>query len=1061
MAVCGHCGAEIPRDARFCPTCGAPVAADRPAEERKLATVVFADLVGSTALAGSEDPERTRVLLDRFYGAMADEIERAGGTVEKFVGDAVMAAFGAPSALEDHAERALHAALAMQRRLAELFAGELELRIGVNTGDVVVGQARAGSSFVSGDAVNVAARLEQAAHPGAILVGERTVAAAGGAFEFEQPSAVDAKGKPQGVVARRLVRALSLMRPRGISGLARAFVGRDQELERLSQAYRGTVEQRRARLVTILGDAGVGKTRLVRELWQRLAEQDPQPLRRTGRCLSYGTGTAYWALSEVLREHLGLLESDPPDVALDRLRGREILALTLGLDVAGDLHPLAVRDRFQDAWAEFLSEVVSDRPMVVLVEDVHWAEAQFLDLIEYVLGSVQGSLLVIATARPELLQQRPGWGARAGGELLELEPLSAQDADRMLEAMLAGGLPAELSELVVERAEGNPFFVEELLGVLIDRGLLVRENGDWVLHELPSEFTVPDSVQAVLAARIDLLGAAEKAALQAAAVIGRVFWTGPIYELVEAKPDLRVLEDRDFVRRRAGSSMAGEREYLIKHALTREVAYESIPRARRARMHAALAAWLERREPGRDDLASLLAHHYAQAVRPEDADLAWAGERNELERLRGKALLWLERAAEFAMRRYELEDALALLHRALSLQPDEEAQARVWRSMGKANALKFDGEAFWTAMQNSLKVCSNRVTCADTYSELAFQTAIRSSMWAKRPDRGLVAGWIEQALELTDPASEARAKALIAHSFWERNTPVAAREASELAERSGDVDLRSYAWGARGAVAFGEGDFESALTWSRRRLDVKDEISDPDHVADIYEITIPSCCANAQFSEARRLAAEHDAIVEPLSDHHRLHGIAVLLEVEEVCGGWNRILELAERTEAAVEANLTTPCVRNARALLVTALAAACAGDNESARHYERRAEAVETEGYEVVLAAPRTWLALLRGEMDEVERLEPIGIGRIQHEYALPAAAARLDALTALKKRSLVERDAPSFLRPGIYLQPFALRALGVVRDDELLIEQAVDRFAAMGLEWHAEQSRKLLAPT
>ncbi len=375
MAVCGHCGAEIPRDARFCPTCGAPVAADRPAEERKLATVVFADLVGSTALAGSEDPERTRVLLDRFYGAMADEIERAGGTVEKFVGDAVMAAFGAPSALEDHAERALHAALAMQRRLAELFDGELELRIGVNTGDVVVG--------------------------------------AGGAFEFEQPSAVDAKGKPQGVVARRLVRALSLMRPRGISGLARAFVGRDQELERLSRAYRGTVEQRRARLVTILGDAGVGKTRLVRELWQRLAEQDPQPLRRTGRCLSYGTGTAYWALSEVLREHLGLLESDPPDVALDRLRGREILALTLGLDVAGDLHPLAVRDRFQDAWAEFLSEVVSDRPMVLLVEDVHWAEAQLLDLIEYVLGSVQGSLLVIATARPELLQQRPGWGARA------------------------------------------------------------------------------------------------------------------------------------------------------------------------------------------------------------------------------------------------------------------------------------------------------------------------------------------------------------------------------------------------------------------------------------------------------------------------------------------------------------------------------------------------------------------------------------------------------------------------------------------------------------------------
>jgi class 3 adenylate cyclase len=1061
MAICGRCEAEIPGDAQFCPTCGAPVAAAPPTEERKLATVVFADLVGSTALAGSEDPERTRVLLDRFYDAMAEEIERAGGTVEKFAGDAVMAAFGAPSALEDHAERALHVALAMQRRLAELSKGQLELRIGINTGDMVVGKARAGSSFVSGDAVNVAARLEQAAAPGAILVGERTVAVARGAFEFEQPAPVEAKGKPEGVMARRLVRALSLMRPRGVSGLARTFVGRDQEIERLCRAYAATVERRQPRLVTVLGDAGVGKTRLARELWHWLSEQNPEPLRRIGRCLSYGTGTAYWALGELLKEHLGLLESDPPEVALDRLGAREILGLTLGLDVARDLHPLAVRDRFQDAWAEFLTDVVADSPAVVLVEDIHWAEPQLLDLLEYLLSSVRGPLLVIATARPELLGRRPGWGARAGGELLELDPLSAQDADRMLAEMLAGGLPSELSELVLERAEGNPFFVEELLGVLIDRALLVHENGDWTLRELPSGFTVPDSVHAVLSARIDLLGAAEKAALQAAAVIGRVFWTGPVYELVDARPDLRVLEDRDFIRRRAGSTMAGEREYVIKHALTREVAYESLPRARRAPMHAALAAWLERREPGRDDLASLLAHHYAEAVRPEDADLAWAGKQEELECLRRKALLWLERAAEFAIRRYEIEDALALLQRALALQPDEEAQARIWRATGKANALKFDGEAFWTAMQNSLKVCTNKATCADTYSEVAFQTAIRSSMWAKRPDRELVRGWIEQALELSEPDSDSRAKALIARSFWERNTPEAASEAIELAQRSGDIELQSYALGARGAVAFGEGDFESALIWSQRRLNLVDQISDPDHLADIYEIAIPSSCAKGRFSEARRLAAEHDTIVAPLSDHHRVHGMAVQLEVEEACGGWNRILELTERTDAAVKANLATPCIRNARSLLLTALAAAYTGDHETARHYERLADEVATEGYDFVLAAPRTWLALARGEMDKFDHLEALDLARGQTWYALPAAAARLDALAALKERSLVERDAPPLLQPGTYLEPFALRALGAVRDDHLLIEQAVDRFAAMGLEWHAEQSRKLLAPT
>jgi hypothetical protein len=274
----------------------------------------------------------------------------------------------------------------------------------------------------------------------------------------------------------------------------------------------------------------------------------------------------------------------------------------------------------------------------------------------------------------------------------------------MLDELLAGRLPSELGDLVVERAEGSPFFVGELLGMLIDRGLLARDDGAWVLRELPSEFAVPDSVHAVLAARIDLLGPAEKAALQAAAVIGRVFWTGPVYELG------------------VGARSA---------------------RARGSRPHSpsgGVAAWLEQRGKARDELASLLAHHYAEAVRPEDTDLAWAGEAAELERLRAKALLWLEHAAQFAIRRYEIHDAIALLERALSLRPDAEAEARLWRAVGKANALRFEGEAFWTAMQSSLTVCSNKATCADTYSELAFQTAIRSSMWAKRPDRALIGG---------------------------------------------------------------------------------------------------------------------------------------------------------------------------------------------------------------------------------------------------------------------------------------------------------------------------------
>ena len=306
MRRCGSCGASVSDDARFCPSCGAPQM-QAAGEERKLATVLFADLVGSTALAHDEDPERVRARLARFYEAMAAEIERTGGTVEKFAGDGVMAVFGAPAALEDHAERALHAGLAMQRRLGELLEGQLAMRIGVNTGEVVVGPPE-GGSFVTGDAVNVGARLEQGAASGEVLAGERTVAAARGAFEFGEARVLEAKGKPGGVVAHPVVRALTLARPRGLAGFRQVFVGREREVDLLLATVRRAFGQREPHLVTIVGEPGVGKTTLVQELWERLSVEDPVPVRRTGRCLPYGDGITYWPLGEVLKEHFGLLE---------------------------------------------------------------------------------------------------------------------------------------------------------------------------------------------------------------------------------------------------------------------------------------------------------------------------------------------------------------------------------------------------------------------------------------------------------------------------------------------------------------------------------------------------------------------------------------------------------------------------------------------------------------------------------------------------------------------------------------------------------------------------------
>ena len=1058
MGVCSQCGTPVPVDAHFCPACAAPIEQARaPSEERKLATVLFADLVGSTELAGSQDPERTRVLLDRFYDAMAAEIERAGGTVEKFVGDAVMAAFGAPAALEDHAERALHAALAMQHRLVELFGDRLALRIGVNTGEVVVGRAREGSSFVTGDAVNVGARLEQAAAPGEILVGERTAAAVRGAFELEEPSTIDAKGKPGGVVCRRLVRALSLMRPRGVSGLRRAFVGRERELQQLRTAYLRVVDEGEPHLATIIGDAGVGKTRLARELWEWLAEQEPLPLQRTGRCLSYGHGITYWPLAEVLREHFGILENDSPEVVAEKLGERRFLRLTLGLDIAEDLHPLAARERLHDSWSEFLEQSVRDRPAVVLIEDVHWAEDDLCDLLETLIEQVRGPLLVLATARPEVLDRRPGWGVtRRNRSQLLLESLPPAGAGQLLDELLGIELPARVRDVVVERAEGNPFFVEELLATLIDRGILARRNGGWSCAELPSGFHVPDTVQAVLAARIDLLPAAEKAALQAASVIGRVFWTGAVYELLEGRsPEFGLLAERDFVRRRAGSSVSGEREYVIKHALTREVAYGSLPKAKRAQLHAAFAGWLERSSEAMDEHASLLAHHYAEAVRPDDLDLAWPGQEEQVERLRQKAAAWSRRAARRAIGRYEIDDAVTLLRRALELESDPARQAELWYEIGCANALKYDGAAFTTAMERAIALGG---PSADVYTELGFQTVQRAGMWMRRPDHDLVNGYIDRALELTPEGSAGRAKALVARALW-NDDAATAQEAYELAERLGDVELRSHALTGLINARWAAVDYEGACALVGERIALLPQIVDPDHRANIWWIAISLYLGAGRFVDADRAVTFLEEETEGLTPHHRVHGIANRVDVATLAGRWEDVHQLTARVEPAVEANLATPCPKNVQTLLECAVASAHARDEAGSRRLEAKAGEIGMVGYGFYFHPPQLRLALARNDLAELGRL----VGALDPEelepWAYDSRAALFDALVALGDRERIEADAPQWLQPGTYAEPFARRALGAVRGEKSLLNEAAGRFEEMGLAWHARETRNLLS--
>ena len=1025
------------------------------AEERKLATVLFADLVGSTELASDQDPERVRAILDRFYDAMSAEVERAGGTVEKFAGDAVMAAFGAPASHEDDAERALHVALGMQRRLGELFGGRLALRIGVNTGDVVVGKPREGSSFVTGDTVNVCARLEQAAAPGEILVGERTVAAARGAFEFAEPTTVEARGKPGGIRCRKLVRALSLTRPRGLGGLQPVFVGRDGELADLRQAYGRVVASGRPYLVTVVGDAGVGKTRLVGEFWRWLGGQSRQPLLRSGRCLSYGHGTTYWPLGEVLKEHFGILESDPPEVAAERVAGRQGLGFTLGLAPPKDMHPLTVRDRLHTSWVGFLQELTAVRPAAILVEDLHWADDELCDLLTMLVERVTGPLLLLATARPELLDQRPGWVRSPGAAVIRLDALPSTEAEQLIGALLGTDCPRPICELVTERAEGNPFFVEELIATLIDRGVLSRRNGGWSFDQLPPGFSVPDTVQAVLAARIDLLPRAEKAALQTAAVIGRVFWDGPVGELVAgADPDFGLLEERDFVHRHAGSSIAGQREYLIKHALTREVAYESLLKAKRGPLHAGFAQWLERNGKGEDEHASLLAHHYAEAVRPEDLDLAWSGREEQAERLRGKAVRWSRRAAELAIGRYEIDEGLALLDRAVSLESHPRDQAEIWRRIGQACALKYDGERFLQAMQQALDLVG---PSAEVYADLALQSVQRAGMWVQQPDFTLVDRWIEQALELAGEGSLARGNALAALAI-SNDDESAARSAIAIAETLADLDLRCTALATLADIALSVKDFERACTVMDQVMALLPGLPNPDTRLVVLLSAFFVYLRSGKLDEAGRASVQAIETAAGLTPHHRLHAASWQNLLATLTGRWDEVRARAAEAERTVDANLAaaTPCVMDVSILLNCAAARALAGDEDEARRLESKAHGIGMEGdrwYQGWFDPPKMRLALARHELGALAEVAAHDL-----DWDWEPASTFLDALAALGDRERIEAEAPKWLQPGTFSEPFALRSLGVVRDDRALLRQALALFQAMDLSWHAEQTRHLL---
>ena len=632
MAVCAICQEENPLRAKFCLECGAPITGPRTngREVRKVVTLVFSDISGSTAMAESLDPETVRRVMARYFESMKPVIERHGGVVEKFVGDAVLAVFGIPALHEDDALRAVRAAdemrvvlRALNKELERDRGVSLQVRMGVNSGEVVAGNLSLGEEFVTGDAVNVAARLEQAAAPGEILIGRATYRLVKNAVEVEALAPLKLKGKSEPVPAYRLL-SVHKDAPAFARHSDAPLVGRTHELELLQQALERSGRERSCHLFTILGAAGVGKSRLVGEfITQRCSVSRVVQ----GRCLPYGEGITLWPLAEVIRDAAGLGASSSRTEVETRL-GDVLSALpertrVLGLllQILGLEKTVATTEELAWASRQMLERLALDSSLVVLIDDIHWAEPALLDIVEYIATwSRDSPFLLLCVARPEFLDSRPNWGAgRLNATSLLLEPLSVEESRQLISGLLGeAGLPSDVSQRLFENAEGNPLFVEQMLEMLIDDGLLIETASGWALGPT-DELKVPPTISALISARLDRLDPSERLVIERAAVVGKEFslsavcHLGPGEEAQSVSDDLAALTRKELIRP-LDQDPGGELTFRFRHILIRDAAYESISKERRSDLHLAYADWMNTALPSEGvGFAEILAHHLSQA----------------------------------------------------------------------------------------------------------------------------------------------------------------------------------------------------------------------------------------------------------------------------------------------------------------------------------------------------------------------------------------------------------------------------------------------------------------
>jgi class 3 adenylate cyclase/tetratricopeptide (TPR) repeat protein len=919
--VCGTCGERNPERARYCWNCGARLGEpDVVLEERKVVTVLFCDLVGFTERSDQADPEDVKATLRPFHARLKREIEHFGGTLDKFIGDGALGVFGAPVAHEDDPDRAVRAALRIQEAMAEMNDADpsmlLAARAGIATGEVVVayGEGPQIGESVTGDVVNTASRLQSVAPPGGIVVAEATYRATIHSFDYEELPAVTVKGKPE---------PIAIWRPLGIRSKygtsidprvrpATPFVGREEELFLLKTAYRRMLRETSAQLVTVTGEPGVGKSRLIAELFAYIDEL-PEIVRwRVGRCLPYGDGITFWALGEIVKAQAGILESDAPEEAdqkLDRSvealfedeQQREWISSRLAalVGASGGAEPGTVdRSEAFAAWQRYFEALASQYPLILVFEDAHWADEALLAFVDDLAGwAVDLPLLVICGARPELYDRHPGWGGgKRNSTTIPLLPLEQRETAMLLSALLNRAvLPADTQEALLVRAGGNPLYAEEFARMLTDRGLLT-DRGELRASEIP----VPDSLQALVAARLDTLSQSRKALLHDASVIGDVFWDGSLSAISglpadRIRTELVSVARSDLVRRSPASTFRGLIEYSFWHPLVREVAYGQIPRTARGAKHQAVAEWFEEASGDRlGDRAEVLAHHYETAL-----DLARSAGMTvppELVESAGRALiaagdralpLDVPRAQRFYGRALELLDpaspsrlrAKVRLARSLLFGARYEDAERI--SSEAAESYRAAGDAAGAAAAMIITAGALTKIGQGTRSDQLLLDALSlleglppgrelTRVYGRLAGSRLVASRFAESLEFAEQALR------LATDLGFPDEAVRARQfrgsaRTELGDPGGLEDL----WEAlRAGIDLGLGE-ETALTYMNLAYQLWAE--------DGPEVARQVWSAGIEFSEARGF------------NGHAMWGRAGLLEVLFDLGDWDEVLATADR----------------------------------------------------------------------------------------------------------------------------------------------------------------------